>query len=51
MTMKMRLKMKNRSSRYNINRPRLRHGIKYTKYKICLDIMMIICIKQHLSSI
>ena len=51
MPMKMRLKMKNRSSRYDINRPRLRHGDKYTKYKICLDIMMVICIKQHLSNI
>ena len=51
MTMKMRLKMKNRSSRYDINRPRRRHGRKYTKHKICLDIMMVICIKQHLSNI
>ena len=51
MTMKMRLKMKNRSSRYDINRPRRGHGCKYTRYKICLDIMMIICIKQHLSNI
>ena len=45
MTMKMRLNMKNRSSRYDINRNRCRHGHKYTKYKICLDI------KQHLSNI
>ena len=51
MTMKMRLKMKNRSKRYDINRPRRRHGHKYTKYKIYLDIMMVICIKQHLSNI
>ena len=51
MTMKMRLKMKNRSSRYDINRPRRRHGHKYTKYKTCLDIMMVICIKQQLSNI
>ena len=51
MTMKMRLNMKNRSSRYDINRPRRRHGHKYTKYKICLDIMMVIYIKQHLSNI
>ena len=51
MTMKMRLKMKNRSRRYDINRPRRRHGHKYTKYKMCLDIMMVICIKQHLSKI
>ena len=51
MTMKMRLNMKNRSNRYDINRPRRRHGHKYTKYKIYLDIMMVICIKQHLSNI
>ena len=43
--------MKNKSSRYEINRPRRIHGHKYTKYKICLDIMMVICIKQHLSNI
>ena len=46
--------MKNRSHRYDIYRPRLRHGLKYTKitkYKICLSIMMVICIKQHLRSI
>ena len=24
---------------------------KYTKYKMCLSIMMVICIKQHLSNI
>ena len=34
MTMKMRLKMKKTSSRYDINRPRRRHGRKYTKSKI-----------------
>ena len=51
MTMKMRLKMKSRSSRYDINRPSCRHGHKYTKYKICLNIMVVICIKQQLSNI
>ena len=45
----MRLKMK--SHRYNITRPRPRHGHKYTKYKISLNIMMVISIKQHLSNI
>ena len=40
--------MKNRSSRCNINRPRPRHGHNYTKYKMCLSIMMFICIKQSL---
>ena len=33
--------------RYNLNRPRPRHGHKYTKYKMCLSIMMVVCIKQH----
>ena len=28
--------MKNSSHRYNINRPRPRHGHIYTKYKLCL---------------
>ena len=39
--MKMRLKIKNKSHRYNINRPRPRHELKYTKYKLCLSIMMV----------
>ena len=39
MTMKMRLKMKNRSQIYDINRPRPRHGHKYTKYKMCISII------------
>ena len=53
MTIKMRLKMKvsHRSHRYNKNRPNLRHGDKYTKYKMRLSIMMVICIKQHRSNI
>ena len=50
-TMKMRQKMENGSHRYDINRPRPRHGRKYTKYKMCLGIMMVICIAQHLSNI
>ena len=48
---KIKMKMKNRSHRYVINRPRSRHRRKYSKYKKCLSIMMRICIKQHLSSI
>ena len=51
MKMKMKIKIKNRSHRYDINRPRSRHGQKYSKYKMCLSIMMAICIKQHLSNI
>ena len=48
MTMKARLKMKNRLHRYDINRPRPRHGDKYTKYKMCLTTTMVICIKGYL---
>ena len=33
MTMKVRLTMKNRSHRYDVNRPRPRHGHKLTKYE------------------
>ena len=51
MTRKRRLKMKKRSFRYDITRPRPRHGHKYTIYKMCLSLMMTICIKQHLSNI
>ena len=51
MTMKIRLKMKNRWHRYDINRPSPRHEHKYTKYKMCLSLMTVICIKQHLNNI
>ena len=49
--MKMKMKIKNKSHRYDINRPRSRHGHKYSKYKKCLTMMMLTCIKQHLSNI
>ena len=45
--MKMKMKMENRSHRHDINRPRLRHGHKNSKYRKCLSVMMLICIKQH----
>ena len=32
----MRMKMKNRSHSYDINRTRPRHGCEYTKYKMGL---------------
>ena len=51
MTMEMRLKMKNRSNRYDINRPKPRDGHKYTKHKMTFSIMMVICIKRHLNNI
>ena len=42
---------KNGLHRYDINRTKLTHGHKHTKYKICLSIMMVMCNKQHLSNI
>ena len=39
-----------RSYRYDINRPRTRPEHKYSKYKKCRSMMMLICIKQHLSN-
>ena len=42
----IKMKMKNRSHRYNLNRLRSRHELKYNKYKNCLS-MMLICIKHH----
>ena len=38
--MKIRLNLTNRSHRYDINRPRPKHGHKCTKYKMCLIIMI-----------
>ena len=46
----MKMKIKNRSQRYDINRSRSRHEHKYSKYKKCLSMMMLICVKQHLSN-
>ena len=43
--MKMIMKMKNRSHRYDMNRFRSRHGQKYSKHKKCLTMMVLICIK------
>ena len=48
---KMKMKMENRSHRYDINRPGPRHGQKYSKCNKCLSIIMLICIKQQLSNI
>ena len=39
--------MINISHAYNINRARPRHGHKFTKYKMCISMVMVTCIKQH----
>ena len=49
--MKMEMKMKNTSRRYDINRTRSSHEHKYSKYKKHLSMMMLTCITQHLSNI
>ena len=51
MAIKMELKIKNRSQRYDINICKPRHGPKESKFRKCLSIMMFICIKQHISYI
>ena len=39
--MKLKMTMKNRLHRNDINRPRSRHEHKYNKYKKCLSMMML----------
>ena len=51
--MKMKLKMKNRSHRYDINKPKSRHGNNIVNIK-CLNMIILRCIKrinQQLSNI
>ena len=49
--MKMKMKMKNFSHRYDVSLPRTRHGRKYGKYKKFPTMMMLKCVRQHLSNI
>ena len=44
----MKMKMKNRSRRYKVNRPRSGPGLRYKNY---LSMMMLISIKQDLSKV
>ena len=46
----MKMKMKKGSHRYDSNRL-IQTIDKYTKEKMCLSIMMLVCIKQHLKNI
>ena len=47
----MEKKKKNRSHRYDINRPRSRHRHKDRKHIKCLIMIMLIGTKQHLNNI
>ena len=49
--MKSKTKQKQTTRRHGISKPKSRHGHKYSKYKKCLNMMMLICIKQRLSNI
>ena len=49
--MKIKMEMKNRLHRNDINRPRSRNKHKYSKYKNCLSMMMLTCTRQQLSNI
>ena len=49
--METKMKIKNISHRYDINRYRPRYGHKYSKYKKCLSMMLLIYIKEHLNNI
>ena len=51
MILKMEIKMKNKSYTYVINRPKSRDGHKYSKYKTCPTMIILTCIKQHISNI
>ena len=44
----MRLKIKNRLFGYDINKPRPKHGHKYTKYNICHNTLMLIYILSNI---
>ena len=46
MSLKMKMKMKIGFHRSGRNRPMSRHGYKYSKYKNCLGVMVLICVKQ-----
>ena len=46
----MKMKITNRSRRYDINRPWPRHEQKYSKYKKYISMMMVTSIKQQLSN-
>ena len=47
----MKMKIKTRSYRHGINRPRSKYGHKYNKHKKSVSIMILACIKKHPSSI
>ena len=49
--MATKIRKKNRSHRYDINRRWSRHWQKYGESKTCLSMMISLCIKHHISNI
>ena len=49
--MRMKMKKKNWSHRYGMDKPSSRQGHKYCKYKKCLNMMKVIRIEYYLSNI
>ena len=49
--MKMKMNMKNKLHRYEINIPFSRKGHKYSKYKKCFSMIILVGIRQHLCNI
>ena len=47
--MTAKIEKKNSSYRYDLSRPRSRHWQKDSKYKRCLNMMIPVCTKQHVS--
>ena len=47
----MKMKMNKGSQINNVNRSRPRHEHRASKYKKCLGMKMLTCIKQHLSNV
>ena len=45
------MKMKNTSHKYDKNRPKCSHERKYSKYKKCISMIMLMLIKQDLNNI
>ena len=43
----MKMKVKIKSHRYDMNKLRSRHGLNCSKYEKRLTLVMVMCIKQH----
>ena len=49
--MKIKMKINNKSHIFDIDGPRSRNGHKYSKYKKCLSMMMLLCINPFSTNV